>query len=76
MLLFVQWRTQDYILEGYKLKKKIQPVIAYDTSKKNVVMHVSNVINCTVARLQPHIDFTKSATYSASVVTSNYDNFG
>jgi len=32
--------------------------MAYDISKKNVVMQAYHayVINCTVARLQPHID--------------------
>jgi len=37
---------------------KFQPVIAYDISKKNVVMQVQStrIINCTVAGLQPHID--------------------
>jgi len=33
------------------------------------------VVNCKVARLQPHIDkFTKLATYSASAAKSNFDN--
>ena len=34
-------------------------------------------MNCNVACLQPHIDnFTKLATYSASVVKSNFGNVG
>ena len=49
-------------------------------SKKNVVMEVLQysmyvVVNCNVARLQPHIvKFTELARYSASVVKSNFDN--
>jgi len=40
----------------------------YDIGKENVEKH-TNVINCAPARLQPHIDISKFATYYASVVT-------
>jgi len=48
-------------------------------SKKNVVLHVcctpTRVINCAVSRLQPHIDITKLAAYSASVVKSIFEGW-
>jgi len=52
-----QWRTKVAFLMGINLTK-FYPIISYDIRKKGIVVQVqhTNVINCTVARLQLHND--------------------
>jgi len=64
-----QWRIHRISVWGINATK-FYPVIAYDMSKKNVVMKVQHICvvcnNCTVAHLQPQLTFTKLATFCIS----------